>query len=185
MCVCVCVSLNFADSDSCNICICKGTLWWAISGLLFPQCFSVKNISVHQCFPCFFTLQSSLCPRLVFFNHSYHFQLLLTPPCMQISHLWLPRLTQVLSVQTKKTQASIHVRIVWGNTLRVLRVIVVQYDRFLLRYICRRVNWKTWFTFLTIIFMRQLNTSLPLRFFLRALSVVYRGQGLFFSFFCL
>ena len=54
--VCVPLSLNFADSDSCNICICKGTLWWAISGLLFPQCSSVENISMHQCFPCFFTL---------------------------------------------------------------------------------------------------------------------------------
>lgn len=48
----VCLSLNFADSDSCNICLCTGTLWWAISGLLFPQRFSVENISVHQCFPC-------------------------------------------------------------------------------------------------------------------------------------
>lgn len=39
------VNFNFADSDCCSIWICKGTLWWEISGLLFPQFLSTKNIN--------------------------------------------------------------------------------------------------------------------------------------------
>lgn len=85
---CVCVSV--CASKVCRLrqleCLyLQGTLWWAISGLLFPQCLSVENISMHQCFPCFFTLhicnpESPFAPK-AFFLKSFSTLLSVVPSC--------------------------------------------------------------------------------------------------------
>lgn len=81
----------------------QGTLWWAISGLLFPQCLSVENISMHQCFPCFFTLH--ICNPESPFAPKAFFKITLHPsfctPCMQMSDIWLPYITLGLLIEAK------------------------------------------------------------------------------------